>query len=217
MSQDFAIETERLLLRTWREGDAEPFFKICSDPEVMRYFPEPLTLHKTEKLIGMGQACLEAHGVFYSPVEVKATGELIGFVGLDVHEDSNALSIAPCIDIGWRLKRSAWGMGYASEAAAAWLRFGFETKGYEEIVSFAPAINEPSQKVMLRLGMIRDPEEDFNHPYFSIDHRLVLHCLYRISKDTWGDRLRDGGGTEPFSEAIPHLVKLADVSSEAES
>ncbi|MES0812492.1 GNAT family N-acetyltransferase [Roseibium sp. SCPC15] len=217
MSQTFAIETERLLLRTWREGDTEPFFKICSDPEVMRHFPEPLTLHKTEKLIGMGRACLETYGVFYSPVEVKATGELIGFVGLVVHEDSNALPIAPCIDIGWRLKRSAWGKGYASEAAAAWLRFGFETKGYEEIVSFTPAINEPSQKVMLRLGMIRDPKEDFNHPYFSKDHRLALHRLYRMSRDTWVGRSRDGAGTERCGEPLLQLGNPTEIFSEAES
>ncbi|MEM9630473.1 MAG: GNAT family N-acetyltransferase [Pseudomonadota bacterium] len=185
MSREFEIETKRLLLRSWREGDIDPFAAICSDPDVMRYFPEPLSRQKTEKLIGMGCDCLKEHGVFYSPVEVKATGELIGFVGLDVHEDEASLPMAPCVDIGWRLKRSAWGRGFASEAASAWLRFGFETKRYKEIVSFTPAINEASQRVMQRLGMTRDPNEDFVHHYFSEGHELALHQLYRISSAAW--------------------------------
>ncbi|MES0884788.1 GNAT family N-acetyltransferase [Roseibium sp. SCP14] len=195
MSQEFAIETERLLLRGWREGDIEPFSEICSDPEVMRYFPEPLTRQKTEKLIAMGRGCFKAHGAFYSPVEVKATGEFIGFVGLDVHADRTSLPAAPCIDIGWRLKRSAWGKGYASEAATAWLRFGFETKCYDEIVSFTPAINEASQKVMTRLGMTRNPEEDFDHPYFSKGHKLASHRLYRMTRASWNHLSQSSSGT----------------------
>lgn len=185
MSIDFFLETERLVLRSWQDEDFDPFAELCADPEVMRYFPEPLSRDKVSRLIAMGEECYEAHGVFYAPIEVRATGEFIGFAGLDVHVDAGSLPCSPCVDIGWRLKRSAWGEGYASEAARAWLRFGFETKSFDEIVSFTPQLNRLSQRVMQRIGMVRDPVEDFLHPYFEPDHDLARHQLYRISREDW--------------------------------
>jgi len=150
----------------------------------MRYFPNILTREKTIKLISMGRDCFEEYGVFYSPVEIRATGEFIGFVGLDVHP-AGSLPFAPCVDIGWRLKESAWGKGYASEAASAWLRFGFEIKAYEEVVAFAVPDNLPSRKVMDRIGMTRDVSGDFRHPAIREDHPCSIHVLYRLAKMDW--------------------------------
>lgn len=184
MSNVFELETERLRLRLWRDEDLEPFAALCADPEVMRFFPNTLTRDNTSKLISMGKDCFERHGVFYSPVEIKATGEFIGFVGLDVHL-AGALSFAPCVDIGWRLKQSVWGKGYASEAARAWLRFGFETMGYEEIVAFTIPDNGPSRRVMERIGMSQDLAGDFRHPAIPEDHPCSMHVLYRLAKADW--------------------------------
>ncbi|MHA7775634.1 GNAT family N-acetyltransferase [Roseibium sp. M-1] len=188
MSDPFEIETERLLLRTWKDEDVEACAELCADPEVMRYFPDLLTRERTLKLIGMCRDCYKEHGVFYAPIELKATREFIGFAGLDVHEVEDLL-FAPCVDIGWRLKRSAWGQGYASEAARAWLRFGFETIGYDEIVAFTVPANIPSQKVMTRIGMTRDEEADFLHPKLPAGHPLELHVLYRLAKSDWAAQL----------------------------
>ena len=185
MSSEFKLETERLILRSWKEEDFDPFADLCADPEVMRFFPEILSREKVTRLIAMGKECYEAHGVFYAPVEVRGTGEFIGFAGLDVHADPGSLPCTPCVDIGWRLKRSAWGKGYASEAAGAWLRFGFETKSFDEIVSFTPEQNVPSQKVMQRIGMTREPGDDFVHSYFDPEHELAVHQLYRLSRADW--------------------------------
>jgi len=184
MPDDFEIETERLLLRSWNEDDFEPCAALCADPEVMRYFPDLLTRERTLKLIGMCRDCYDEHGVFYAPIELKETGEFIGFAGLDVHE-RGSLPFAPCVDIGWRLKRSVWGQGYASEAARAWLRFGFETKGYDEIIAFTVPDNISSQKVMTRIGMMRDQTADFQHPKLPDDHPFKRHVLYRLAKGDW--------------------------------
>ncbi|WP_422373926.1 GNAT family N-acetyltransferase [Roseibium sp.] len=184
---DFELETDRLRLRMWREADLDAFAAICADPAVMRFFPNCLTREKTAKLISMGSDCFDKHGVFYSPLEIKSTGEFIGFAGLDVHS-AGSLSFAPCVDIGWRLKQSAWGKGYASEAARAWLRFGFETKGYEEILSFTIPGNSPSRRVMERIGMTRDVSGDFRLPAIPKDHPCSVHVLYRLSREEWGDQ-----------------------------
>lgn len=184
MQTGFELETDRLRLRMWRDEDLDPFAAICADPAVMRYFPNSLTREKTRKLISMGKDCFAEHGVFYSPVEIRTSGEFIGFVGLDVHS-VGALPSAPCVDIGWRLKQSSWGKGYASEAARAWLRFGFETKGYEEIVSFTIPENSPSRRVMEMIGMTRDVGADFRHPAIPEDHHCSVHVLYRLSRARW--------------------------------
>jgi len=86
---------------------------------------------------------------------------------------------------GWRLKRSAWRQGYASKAARAGFRFGFETKGYDEIVAFTVPDNISSQKVMTRIGMMRDKGADFPHPKLPDGHSFKWHVLYRLAKCDW--------------------------------
>nr|MEC9417468.1 GNAT family N-acetyltransferase [Pseudomonadota bacterium] len=184
MFDAFEIEKERLRLRAWQEDDVDPCDELCADPEVKRYFPEVLTRDRTLKLIGIFRDCFEKHGVFYAPIELKASGEFVGFAGLDVH-DEKALPIGACVDIDWRLKRSAWGRGFASEAARAWLRFGFETIGYEEIVAFTVPGNIPSHKVMTRIDMTHDERGDFQHPKLPEGHAFKRHLLYRMTYNDW--------------------------------
>ncbi|MEM9106104.1 MAG: GNAT family N-acetyltransferase [Pseudomonadota bacterium] len=179
------METERLYLRTWLATDLDPFAHMCADPVVMRYFPDALTREKTAQLVSRCIEKQEKDGFSMAPVEVKSTGEFLGFVGLNTPTYAAPLPFEPCVEIGWRLKQSCWGKGYASEAAGAWLRFGFETIGLEEIVAFTIPANEPSQKVMARIGMRRDPDGDFLHPSLPQDHPVAPHVLYRLRKRDW--------------------------------
>lgn len=185
MNKTIYLETERLLLRAWIDEDAEPFAALCADPEVMRYFPETLSRQESDALVGR---CIEKqarHGFGMAPVEEKTTGEFLGFVGLNRPEYALPLPFDPCVEIGWRLRRSAWGKGYASEAARGWLRFGFETIGLDEIVAFTIPDNLPSQQVMTRIGMTRDLDGDFLHPLLPKEHPVAPHVLYRLTRTDW--------------------------------
>ena len=188
MNNDTLLETERLILRGWRDEDLGPFAEMCADPKVMRYFPNIMTREKTQQLIEKARRKTREDGYCFGPIEIRETGEFLGFVGLNIPEYGSPLPFDPCVEIGWRLKQSAWGKGYASEAANEWLRFGFETIGLEEIVSFTIPANAPSQKVMTRIGMTRDVEGDFRHPALPEDHPIAQHVLYRLATSDWLSR-----------------------------
>jgi ribosomal-protein-alanine N-acetyltransferase len=109
---------------------------------------------------------------------VRGTGEFVGFTGLAVTEFE--AHFTPAVEVGWRLARSAWGNGYATEAARAALSFGFEEAGLNEVVSFTAPANRRSRAVMERIGMSRDPRDDFDHPGLPGGHPLRPHVLYRV-------------------------------------
>jgi ribosomal-protein-alanine N-acetyltransferase len=113
-------------------------------------------------------------------VEVRKGGEFVGFVGLN--RVGFEAHFRPAVEVGWRLARWAWGNGYATEAGRAALAFGFERVGLNEIVSFTTAANRRSCAVMERLGMTRDPADDFEHPSLPPDHPQSPHVLYRVGK-----------------------------------
>lgn len=171
-------ETERLLLRRWRSDDLVPFAALNADPEVMEHFPAPLTRAESDALVARIEQSFDERGYGLWAVEVTATGELIGFTGLDLK--TFAAHFTPAVEVGWRLARSAWGHGYATEAATAALAVGFDTYELDEIVSMTSVTNLRSQAVMQRLGMRRDPADDFLHPNVPADHRLQPHVLYRL-------------------------------------
>jgi RimJ/RimL family protein N-acetyltransferase len=152
------LRTDRLLLRRWRESDLEPWAAMNADPEVREHLGELLTRTQTDASVARFQAEFDERGYGWWAVEVSATGEFIGFAGLDPVDDDMPFT---GVEIGWRLARSAWGHGYATEAALAGLDFGFETLGLSEIVAVTTAGNLRSQAVMLRIGMTRDPADDF--------------------------------------------------------
>lgn len=182
------LSTERLILRQWRESDREPWTAMNADPLVMEHFPAPLTPAASGAFFDRVATRLAEHGHGLWAVEVAATGEFIGFTGLA--PASFEAHFTPALEIGWRLARPAWGHGYATEAATACLDFAFTTMGREEIVSFTTAGNLRSRAVMERLGMVRDPGDDFDHPgvsYESAPH-LVRHVLYRLSAADWAAR-----------------------------
>jgi RimJ/RimL family protein N-acetyltransferase len=90
----------------------------------------------------------------------------------------------PAIEIGWRLAPEFWGNGYATEAARAALAYGFAEVGLEEVVSFTAVVNQPSQRVMRRIGMVRDPSDDFDRETIG-DPDLRAHVLFRVSRESW--------------------------------
>jgi RimJ/RimL family protein N-acetyltransferase len=149
-----------------------------ADPAVMEHFPGTLSRRESDALVERIEAGFEANGFGLWALEVRATGEFIGFAGLDVPEFE--AHFTPAVEIGWRLARSAWGHGYATEAGRAALAYGFEQAGLEEIVSFTTVANRRSRAVMERLGMSHDPADDFDHPRLPPGHPQRLHVLYRI-------------------------------------
>ncbi|GAA1667627.1 GNAT family N-acetyltransferase [Kribbella yunnanensis] len=174
------LTTDRLLLRQWRDSDREPFAALNADPAVMEHFPRLVTREESDALIDRASASITDQGWGLWAVEVRETGEFIGFTGMAVPRFEAAF--LPGVEIGWRLAKSAWGNGYAPEAARAVLDFGFGPAGMSEILSFTAATNLPSQRVMQKIGMIHDEAGDFDHPRIPAGHRLQRHVLYRISR-----------------------------------
>lgn len=176
------LAAERLLLRDWRTADLEPFAAMNADPEVMTYFPAPLDAAATDTLLERIAGHWAEHGFGLWAVEHRDDGRFLGFTGLT--RPSFEAHFTPAVEVGWRFVRAAWGAGYATEAARAALEFGFETLGLEEIVSFTVPANERSWRVMERIGMTRDPADDFDHPRLPEGHPLRRHVLYRLRRAT---------------------------------
>ncbi|MFK4086882.1 GNAT family N-acetyltransferase [Kribbella sp. NPDC020789] len=172
------LTTDRLLLRQWRDSDREPFAALNADPEVMRYFPSVRPRAESDALIDRETALIASQGWGLWALEVRETGEFIGFTGLAV--PTFEAEFLPGVEIGWRLAKGAWGNGYATEAAQAALEVGFGAAGLTEILSFTASTNVPSQRVMQRIGMVQSGT--FDHPRLPDGHPLRPHVLYRISR-----------------------------------
>lgn len=173
------IETRRLVLRPWRDADLVPFASLNADPEVMRYFPAPLTRGASDDLARRLRAAMQRNGFGFWAAGLRGGAGFIGFVGIS--RPSFEAPFTPCVEVGWRLARSFWGHGYATEAAHAALAHGFGTLGLAEIVAFTATVNLPSRRVMDRLGMTRDMAGDFDHPALPAGHPLQRHVLYRLA------------------------------------
>ncbi|HEV8180080.1 MAG TPA: GNAT family N-acetyltransferase [Gaiellaceae bacterium] len=180
------LRTERLLLRQWRDEDLGPFAELNGDPETMRFFPAPPSREESDQLAARERRQIDEEGWGLWAVEVVGGAGFIGFVGLA--RPSFEARFTPGVEVGWRLARDHWGHGYATEAGRAALAHGFEDLGLEEIVSFTSPLNEPSWRVMQRLGMSHDPADDFEHPRVPVGHPLRLHVLYRLSRADWAVR-----------------------------
>jgi RimJ/RimL family protein N-acetyltransferase len=177
-----SLTTERLVLRPWRDSDLAPFAALNADPEVMAHFPATMTPAETAAMAERMAAALAERGFGWWAAEVPGVAPFIGFIGLSV-PSFGAHFLPPgqrVVEVGWRLARPYWGKGYATEGAREALRFGFGELGLAEIVSFTTTTNLRSQAVMQRLGMIRDPADDFDHPKLPPGHRLQRHVLYRL-------------------------------------
>ena len=170
------IETDRLILRAWKQSDTQPFIAMSQDKEVMRYYPSLLSEEEVKSFIRRITTSLQEKGYTLYAVEEKCTGMFIGYVGLwDVPD---AMDFAPAVEIGWRLMPSKWGKGYATEAAKAVLKHAFTQLGFKKIVSFTACINEPSMRVMQKIGM--SYVKKFFHPKIEKSSLLCEHVLYEI-------------------------------------
>jgi len=179
MDEGVVLRTERLLVRRWREEDRGPFAELNADPEVMEHFPSVLTRAESDAIADRIESRMAEDGFGFWALEVAGSGEFIGFTGMArTRFDSH---FTPAVEIGWRLGRKSWGLGYAGEAARAVLEYGFTEAGLDEIVSFTAVGNVRSQAVMRRIGMIRDENGDFEHPFVPEGHALRLHVLYRLT------------------------------------
>lgn len=172
------VRTARLLMRRWRASDRAPFADLNADPEVMRYFPSPLDRAASDDLIDRLEQLFDEQGFGLWALEVLATGEFIGFTGLNPMP--RGVPGAGGQEVGWRLARDAWHKGYATEAAQAALDTGFISLGLAEICSMTSVLNKPSQAVMQRLGML--PYAVFDHPKVEVGHPLRPHVVYRIEQ-----------------------------------
>ena len=174
------LRTERLILRGWRPADREPFAALNADPAVMEHFPSPLGRQESDAFADRIDAQLNERGWGLWAVQADGGADFIGFVGL--HEARFDAPFTPAVEVAWRLDRAHWGRGYATEAARAAVAFGFGELGLDEIVSFTVPANRRSRAVMERLGMRRDPADDFDHPGVPAGHPLRRHVLYRLRR-----------------------------------
>lgn len=182
MDAPIEFETQRLSLRQWRAADREPLAELNADPMVMAHFPSPMTREKSDAMADRCERLIAERRWGPWACEIKATGEFIGLVGLNIPR--NDLPVSPCVEILWRLARAHWRQGFATEAARGALHIGFEVLRLPEIVSFTAPSNTRSRAVMERLDMQMDAAT-FEHPGVLEGHRLRTHCNYRLSRERW--------------------------------
>lgn len=176
------LETKRLRLRQWVLSDMVPLYHLNADPEVMAFFPNRLNKEQSNTYLLELHSRIAQNGYGFWAVEEKASGCLVGFVGLNVPKYD--LPFGPCTEIGWRLAKRFWGKGYATEAAEACLEYGFFEREIERIYSFTASVNKPSENVMIRLGMNK-LDKTFNHPLVPENSHLSEHLLYCLTKLEW--------------------------------
>ncbi|HEY3912297.1 MAG TPA: GNAT family N-acetyltransferase [Stellaceae bacterium] len=172
-----SLRTSRLLLRPWRDADLAAFAAMSANPAVMEFLLPIAQPGGCESWAARLQAHWRDHGFGRWAVEIPGVASFIGVVGLawipyEAH-------FTPAVEIAWRLARAYWGRGYATEAAGAALDYGFDSLGLREIVAVTVPANLRSRRVMERLGMMRAPEDDYDHPNVP-EGPLKRHVLYRL-------------------------------------
>lgn len=167
------IDTERLVLRRWQDRDRETFYAHCADPEVMRHFPALLTREEVDAAIARQDGFFTRHGYCFWVVEERASGRMLGFCGLKPGAEGTPLEGE--VEIGWRFGKEHWGRGFAKEAALASLDWGFANLPVARIGAITAPANMRSRGLMERLGMVRAPDQDFDHPAVPDDSPLKRH------------------------------------------
>lgn len=188
MTTPGVIETERLRLRPWERRDRAPFAALNADTEVMRHFPGTLDRAGSDALIARIETRWREAGFGFAVAERKADAAFVGLVGLGRLKMPEVPRLDGAVEVGWRLARAHWRQGYATEAARAWLAWGFRALGLAEIVAITVPANRRSQAVMRRLGMEEVAEGGFEHPAMPAGSPLRPHLLFRIRRSEW---LRD--------------------------
>lgn len=167
--------TDRLVLRRWREADLPAYAALNADPAVID-FSRPMTEAETRAEVADFERRWDEAGFCFAAIERRSDGALLGAAG--IARCVMDAPVSPCVEIGWRLARAHWGQGYATEAAAAWLRHGLGSLGLPEIVAFTVPGNLRSLAVMRRLGLRPDPSRTFAHPDVPLGHPFSRHLLH---------------------------------------
>jgi RimJ/RimL family protein N-acetyltransferase len=188
MTPSSELRTERLILRPLGPDDVDDVAVLNADARVMEFFPGVLSRAESDAFLERVAAHWAAHGFGWWSLRSKSDEAFLGFAGLC--RPNFEAPFTPCVEIGWRLGAAHWGQGYASEAAQIALRVGFEMIDLEEIVSFTARRNVRSQRLMERLGMLRDADGDFLHPKVPSGHPLQDHVLYRLTRDDFREQPR---------------------------
>ncbi len=181
MRPDVLIETPRLLLRQWRDGDLEPFARLNADHRVMEFFPARLSREESDRTAAAIRDAMSARDWGLYAAELRDSGDFIGYIGLAAPRFE--AHFTPCVEIGWRLACEHWNRGLATEGARAVLHHAFTRLDLREVVSFTTAANVRSRRVMEKIGMLRDANGDFDHPAIEPGDSLRRHVLYRIRRE----------------------------------
>jgi RimJ/RimL family protein N-acetyltransferase len=171
------LRTQRLVLRPWRDTDREPFAAMNADPRVMEFYPRTHDRRESDEIAARIIARIEAEGYGLWAVELPDEAPFIGFIGLQMVPFEHHFT--PALEVGWRLAAEFWGRGFATEGARAALEFAHGELGREEVVAMTAVVNRRSRRVMEKLGMTCDPDDDFEVPRIPAGHPLRPHVLYR--------------------------------------
>jgi RimJ/RimL family protein N-acetyltransferase len=198
------LETPRLILRPWRDADVEAWVAMSADPRVMEFTPSTLDRKQAQTMAAGLRARLERDGYGWWALEVKGGAAFAGAILLQ--EIPFEEHFTPAMEVGWWLAYDQWGHGYATEGARAALGFAFGELHRSEVVAMTTPANVRSQRVMQRLGMTRDPIDDFDHPLIDPGHPLCAHVLYRIKRPVDGylpDVRAYAKANQPATSAMP--------------
>ena len=178
MKNKYLFKSKRLGFRNWTNEDSDEFSKLNSDEKVMEHFPKTLSKKEVGKFIDGLKKHFTENGFTYYATEIIETKEFIGMIGLAFQEYKT--NFTPAIDIGWRLKRDAWGKGYATEGAKRCLEYAFNELEINKIIAVCPVKNKKSENIMKKIGMTKKGE--FNHPELINHPEYEKHYCYEINK-----------------------------------
>jgi RimJ/RimL family protein N-acetyltransferase len=178
---ELIAETQRLILRNWRESDRAEYLRTCNTDAVTEHLDGPATPEDIAAAFGRIAKSQQEHGFSFWAIERTADGALLGYCGLRICDALDRL-VHGQVEIGWRLREDAWGQGYALEAARACIAWAWANLDVDRVVSFTVPANPPSWRLMQRLGMVRRSDLNFAHPRFAADHPLSRHITYVIER-----------------------------------
>lgn len=182
---DIVAETERLILRTIEEGDAEVQYRLLNSPTLMARLGGPRELHEIEAKHAQTMQMQAQCGFGFLFLVEKASGEIVGHAGLKKVDNPLAANQGDH-EIGWLIREDRWRRGYAEEAVRAIFDWAFTRVGAPLVVALTSELNEPSWRLMEKLGMERRPELDFDDPEYPPEDRRTIH--YRMTRTQWENR-----------------------------
>lgn len=174
----YIFKSERLGFRNWEKEDIAEFAKLNSDDDVMEHFPKTLSTDEVIELVDQLRNHLSQNGFTYYATEILETREFVGMIGLALQQYETKYT--PAIDIGWRLKKKAWGKGYATEGAKRCLQYAFDELGLDKVISVCTISNIKSENVMKKIGMTKIGE--FDHPEMINHPGYEKHFCYEINR-----------------------------------